>query len=301
MKAMNSELTQMKGEAVLRSLGETIEAWLRDGIDWSGLPEHLSEATQYGVLGGGKRLRPALVLLSCRSVGGDQHLALPAAGALELAHCFSLVHDDLPALDNDLLRRNRPTLHVHAGEAMAILAGDLNLTMAFAELARAELPDHERTMLVQELAKGTSDMVVGQVYDTLGGLPETLSSLEQVQLVHRNKTGALIRCACRMGAICGSATDEHLEALTMYGQAMGLMFQIVDDLLDVTQTADHVGKATGKDQESGKLTYPLVLGEEACRQEVDRLLTESLQAIMPLGQAGDQLASLAQFMAVRTR
>ena len=298
---MNSELTQMKGEALLKTLSETIEAWLQNGINWSGLPEHLSEATQYGVLGGGKRLRPALVLLSCRSVGGDQQHALPAAGALELVHCFSLVHDDLPALDNDLLRRNRPTLHVHAGEAMAILAGDLKLTMAFAELARAELPTHERTMLVQELAKGTSDMVVGQVYDTLGGLPETLSSLEQVQLVHRNKTGALIRCACRMGAICGSATDEHLEALTMYGQAMGLMFQIVDDLLDVTQTADHVGKATGKDQESGKLTYPLVLGVEACRQEVDRLLTESLQAITPLGQAGDQLASLAQFMAVRTR
>lgn len=298
---MNSELTQMKGEAVLKTLGETIEAWLQNGIDWSGLPEHLSEATQYGVLGGGKRLRPALVLLSCRSVGGDQQHALPAAGALELVHCFSLVHDDLPALDNDLLRRNRPTLHVHAGEAMAILAGDLKLTMAFAELARAELPAQERTMLVQELAKGTSDMVIGQVYDTLGGLPETLSSLEQVQLVHRNKTGALIRCACRMGAICGSATNEHLEALTMYGQAMGLMFQVVDDLLDVTQTADHVGKATGKDQESGKLTYPLVLGVEACRQEVDRLLTESLQAITPLGQAGDQLASLAQFMAVRTR
>lgn len=298
---MQHDLADRSGEAILREFSDTIEAWLDHGIDWSGLPTNLAEAGRYGVLGGGKRLRPALVLMTCRCVGGTIEQALPAAGALELVHCFSLIHDDLPALDNDLLRRNRPTLHVHAGEAMAILAGDLTLTMAFAELAKTDLPASKRVALVKELAQSTTDMVAGQVYDTLGGLPEDRSAIEQVQLVHQNKTGALIRCACRMGGICGDADADTMQALSNYGDSMGLMFQIVDDLIDVTQSAEHVGKATGKDAELGKLTYPEILGVDACHEQVERLLAEAIEAISPLGQAADDLAALARFMAIRTR
>ena len=298
---MHNDLADRSGELILKEFNDTIDAWLDHGIDWSGLPANLAEAGRYSVLSGGKRLRPALVLMSCSCAGGRVEQALPAAGALELVHCFSLIHDDLPALDNDLLRRNRPTLHVHSGEAMAILAGDLTLTMAFAELAKADLPAEKRIALVDELARSTTDMVAGQVYDTLGGLPEERSAIEQVQLVHQNKTGALIRCACRMGAICGNADTDTMRALTNYGDAIGLMFQIVDDLIDVTQSAEHVGKATGKDADLGKLTYPQVLGIDACHEQVKRLLQEAIEALSPLGDAAEDLAVLAKFMAIRTR
>lgn len=286
------------------SLGESaslVEHWLSTSVDWSRLPNHLAEAAQYGVLGGGKRLRPALVIQSCRAVGGHHNAALAAAAALELVHCFSLVHDDLPALDNDALRRGQPTLHIHAGEPMAILAGDLMLAMAFGLVADSNNTADVRSQLVSELAEGTSDMVAGQVYDTLGGLPEDLTPLEQVKLVHRNKTGALIRSACRMGGLCGNATADDLAALTVYGEAMGLMFQVVDDLLDVTQSSGHVGKATGKDAACGKRTYPGVLGEDACRNEIDRLLGEALDAVRILGPNGHSLGCIAELMAIRTR
>jgi len=274
---------------------------MADQVDWSSLPPHLAEAAQYGVLGGGKRLRPALVLTCCNAVGGSEQDALPAAAAIEFVHCFSLVHDDLPALDDDELRRGQPTLHVHAGEPMAILAGDLMLAMAFGLLSDSPCDADTRAALVGELAKGTSDMVAGQVYDTLGGLPEELDPIAQVRLVHRNKTGALIRAACRMGGLCGGAGHNTLAALTTYGEAMGLMFQIVDDILDVTQSAQHVGKATGKDAASGKRTYPGVLGEAACHNEVERLRDEAASAVAALGEPATALTALADLMAVRTR
>jgi len=298
---MTTTSTVQEGRDTLTRSGRVIERWLDESIDWSSLPSHLAAAAKYGVLGGGKRLRPTLVLHSCRAVGGTDSNALAAAGALELIHCFSLVHDDLPALDNDELRRGQSTLHIHSGEAMAILAGDLMLAMAFGIIAKSDAPGDVRAALVDELAGGTSDMVAGQVYDTLGGLPESLTPLEQVQLVHHNKTGALIRSACRMGGLCGGATELQMTILTTYGDAMGLMFQIVDDLLDVTQSAGHVGKATGKDAAHGKRTYPGVLGEEACRTEIDRLRAEAVRATEELGPAGRPLASIAELMAVRTR
>lgn len=286
---------------MLARSSEAIERWFQESIDWSALPTHLAEAARYGVLGGGKRLRPALVLRCCEAVGGNEAAALDAAAALELVHCFSLVHDDLPALDDDALRRGQPTLHIHAGEAMAILAGDLMLAMAFGIIAKATGSAEVRAALVEELAGGTSDMVAGQVYDTLGGLPDRLSPLEQVQLVHRNKTGALIRAACRMGGLCGGGDTSQMTALTTYGNAMGLMFQVVDDLLDVTQSAGHVGKATGKDAAGGKRTYPGVIGESACREDIARLQAEAVQAAETLGPAGRPLICIADLMAVRTR
>jgi geranylgeranyl pyrophosphate synthase len=298
---MTTTTTVQEGRDTLARSSEAIERWFEDSIDWSRLPNHLAKAARYGVLGGGKRLRPALVLECCRAVGGEDIDALDAAAALELVHCFSLVHDDLPALDDDALRRGQPTLHIHAGEPMAILAGDLMLAMAFGIIARSTATAEVRTSLVEELAGGTSDMVAGQVYDTLGGLPEELTPLEQVQLVHRNKTGALIRAACRMGGRCGGADESQMTALTNYGDAMGLMFQIVDDLLDVTQSAGHVGKATGKDAAGGKRTYPGVLGEEACGREIARLRVEAVEATESLGSTGRSLACIAALMAVRTR
>ncbi|CAN0597575.1 unnamed protein product, partial [Laminaria digitata] len=173
---------------------------IRAFIDSRSLPSNLSDALHYSVLGGGKRLRPALAWYSSIACGGNGEDALNAGTAVELIHAFSLIHDDLPALDNDDLRRGRPTLHIHAGEAMAILAGDALLSIAYEAALnhpRAELA----TRLSTELAQGTRAMIAGQVYDTLGGLPEAASDLEAVELVHRNKTGALLRASCRMGAI----------------------------------------------------------------------------------------------------
>ena len=289
------------GMDVITRPSELIQAYLETSIDWSLLPDNLAEAAKYGTLGSGKRLRPVLVILSCEAAGGRAEDALPAAAALELVHCFSLIHDDLPALDDDSLRRGRPTLHVHAGEPMAILAGDLLLAMAFGELTRMNMTPEQITSLVNELATGTRDMVVGQVYDTLGGLPEEQTPLEQLQLVHKNKTGALLRAACRMGAICASSDQNTLETLSRYGETVGLMFQVVDDLLDVTQSTEHVGKATGKDSALGKRTYPGLLGIEGSRQVVTDLMEQACNALETLGPSGKPLGDLCSFMAVRTR
>ncbi|MCH2133066.1 MAG: polyprenyl synthetase family protein [Phycisphaerales bacterium] len=295
-----AEATQTGMEIITRP-SSMMQAYLESSIDWDRLPPHLADAARYGTLGGGKRIRPVLVILSCEAAGGRAEDALPAAAALELVHCFSLVHDDLPALDNDVLRRGQPTLHVHAGEPMAILAGDLLLAMAFGELARMDMAANRVTALVDELASGTRDMVVGQVYDTLGGLPTDIEALEQIQLVHRNKTGALLRAACRMGAICAGAADAEIAALTTYGEAVGLMFQVVDDLLDVTQSTEHVGKATGKDSALGKRTYPGLLGVEGSQAVIDQLHQQAVAALEPLDSAGEPLRDLCRYMAIRTR
>ncbi|MEE2907323.1 MAG: polyprenyl synthetase family protein [Planctomycetota bacterium] len=293
--------TAHPGMDVITRPSEMIQAYLEAAIDWSFLPDNLAEAAQYGTLGSGKRIRPVLVILSCEAAGGRAEDALPAAAALELVHCFSLIHDDLPALDDDSLRRGRATLHVHAGEPMAILAGDLLLAMAFGELARMPLSPNQVTALVDELATGTRDMVVGQVYDTLGGLPDDCPPLEQLQLVHRNKTGALLRAACRMGAICAGTNDATHRIFTGYGEAVGLMFQVVDDLLDVTQSTEHVGKATGKDSALGKRTYPGLLGIEGSQKVVSQLRDQACSALEPLGPKGTALRDLCCYMAVRTR
>lgn len=271
-------------------------------IDAAQLPENLRQAVRYSALDGGKRLRPALVLLCCDAVAGQRRDALPAAAAIELIHCFSLVHDDLPAMDDDDLRRGKPTLHVHAGEAMAILAGDVMVSLAFEFISRADLDAQRRASLTAELAQATTAMIAGQVYDTLGGFAASESKpIDRLHLIHRNKTGALLRAACRMGAICGCATPAQLAALTRYGETMGLMFQIVDDLLDVTQSAEHIGKATGKDQSAGKLTFPGLLGVEASRREIARLRETAHDAINALGEPAQPLRDLCDAMAVRTK
>ncbi|MCH2136183.1 MAG: polyprenyl synthetase family protein [Phycisphaerales bacterium] len=290
-----------RGMALLESAAAKVESWMEAWPQWDQLPAALAQAGRYGVLGDGKRLRPTLVLTACEACGGDPDTAMPAAAALEMVHCFSLVHDDLPALDDDALRRGRPTLHVHAGEAMAILAGDLLLTQAFQMLATASWPDSTRAQLVRMLADDTVQMVAGQVYDTLGGCPQELSPVDQLRLVHGCKTGALIRGAVLMGAVVADADPDHKAALQDWGEAIGLMFQIVDDLLDVEQSEAHIGKAVGKDAAKGRPNWPQVLGIEASRREVDRLLQVSAHAIEPLGRAGEGLSNLACTLAVRTR
>ena len=265
------------------------------------LPEHLADATTYAVVNGGKRVRPALTLLCCEAVGGSRENALAAAIAIEYVHCFSLVHDDLPAIDNDELRRGKPTLHIHAGETMALLAGDLLLPLAFSQLAKSSCPPKQQIQLTNLLANATKDMVIGQVYDTLGGLPNTLEGLACIDEIHRNKTGALIRCACQMGAICGNANKEAYEAIDKFGEATGLMFQVVDDLIDLQGSEDHVGKAIGKDAEAGKATYPGAIGINASKHAINELHKQAVDALYTLGDIAETLRSFNVWLAHRTR
>ena len=275
-----------------------VEGALSAALDGHELAPRLREAMRYAVLGGGKRVRPILTLRACEAAGGSRGDAMPAAIALEMIHCFSLVHDDLPALDNDDLRRGRPTTHRAHGEALAILAGDA-LTSVALEVALAS--PVRGAQVAAELASATTAMITGQVYDTVGGLPGDPDPAARLRMIHDNKTGALIRCACRMGAVCASPDPARLEALTRYGQAMGLMFQVVDDILDETQSTAHLGKAAGKDRDAGKVTYPAVFGLETSLRHVQDLLGASLEALRPLGQAADPLRDMAHALATRTR
>ena len=287
---------------------ETIQAFLASFVEELDLPETLRSAIAYSLLGGGKRLRPVLAWASAEAVGGAGPESLPAGAGVELVHAFSLVHDDLPAMDDDDLRRGRPTLHVHAGEALAILAGDAMLTLAYRALERpgpgeAGPPDPGLTLaLSRELTTGTTAMIAGQVYDTLGGQDERLTARERLEQIHRNKTAALIRAACRMGAmrVLGRAEDPALDAITSYAEAIGLMFQVVDDLLDVEQTTATLGKRAGKDDAAGKLTYPGLLGVEASRAFALELRDRAIDALAPLGDRAGRLATLCRYLAERT-
>ncbi len=265
------------------------------------LPKNLQDAALYAVSGGGKRVRPALTLLCCEAVGGSWDEAMAAAVAVEYIHCFSLVHDDLPCIDDDNLRRGKATLHIHTNEAMAILAGDLLLPLAMQQISNGTLEPTLEAQLCHTLSKATVEMVRGQVYDTLGGLPEHLNDLEGLESIHRNKTGSLIHGACKMGALCGNATDDQLQAIDTFGHCIGLMFQIVDDLIDLHSPAHHVGKATGKDAAAGKTTYPGVLGVEKSKAAIEKLKKQAKTALKTLGKTGKTLQTFNVWMACRTR
>lgn len=282
----------------------TIERYLDSFSAALDLPPNLVEAVRYSLLAPGKRLRPLLAWHCCAAVGGQAQDSLPAAAAIELIHTFSLVHDDLPGMDDDDLRRGRPTLHKHTTEAMAILAGDAMLTLAFCAVAERTVDPMLAAALVKELGASTGAMIAGQVYDTLGGFAPDAAPADRLRMIHTSKTGALIRCACRMGAMCGlagRADGAMLDAISVYSEEIGLMFQIVDDLLDVTQTTDHLGKKAGKDVDAGKLTYPGVYGIERSRQEVREHEGRALAAVGGLGEEAKPLRELAAYMAVRTR
>ncbi len=267
-------------------------------------PARLAEAMRYSLLDGGKRLRPVLCLAFsdavARASNGGGEPANDAACALECIHTYSLVHDDLPAMDDDDLRRGRPTNHKVHGEAMAILAGDALLTDAFSLLASGSPAEQSlRGRLVAELAlaAGAGGMVGGQVLDIAEDRP---AELDYLQRLHRMKTGALIKAACRMGAIAGGADAQALDAAEIYGDAVGLAFQIADDLLDVTASAEAMGKPTGADAAAGRHTFPAVVGLERSRQMAKDHVARALAAVAPLEGADGPLAALARYSIERS-
>ncbi len=266
-------------------------------------PAPLAQAMAYSLLDGGKRLRPVLCLAFSdvvRNSTGQSEAVADAACALECIHTYSLVHDDLPSMDDDALRRGRPTNHKVYGEAMAILAGDALLTDAFVLLSSG--PENELAMrcrLVAELARaaGSSGMVGGQVLDIAEDRPSTLDYLNRL---HRLKTGALIKAACRMGVIAAGGSDAALNVAEVYGEAVGLAFQIADDVLDVTASAAAMGKATQADAAAGRHTFPAVVGLEAAKQLAAEHVAQAISAVKVLEGDAGPLAALARYAIERS-
>ena len=288
------------------ALARNVDDYLVAAFDRAAWPAPLDDAVRYAVLGGGKRLRPVLTLLACHAAGGSLDRGLPAAAAIELIHCFSLVHDDLPAMDDDDLRRGRPTLHIHAGEAMAILTGDLLMSLAFDLMLTGHVDDEQPPLdplvaaaCCRDLAAATSEMVVGQVYDTCDTFDPNADPLERLRITHRGKTAALFRAACILGGRLGGADEHERVRCRDFADAVGLMFQIVDDILDVTQTDEQLGKTAGKDAAAGKRTYPALLGLDASRAEVRRLADAAVDAGAPFGRRGEPLVRFVRFIAER--
>ncbi len=265
------------------------------------VPAHLLDAMRHGVLNGGKRLRPWLLSHSAALFGIDRERTLNAALAVELIHCYSLIHDDLPAMDDDDLRRGLPTVHRKFGEATAILAGDALLPLAFSLLAEPAChPDPAlRITLVSELAAGSgaAGMVGGQAMDLEG--EKTGLSLEQTDRMQAMKTGALIRTCVRMGAILGGASQKELAALTAFGEAAGKAFQLADDILDLTASPEQMGKATNKDAARAKPTLVSRIGLEAARRNLGDTVHHALSALMMFGPEADELRATARYFAER--
>jgi geranylgeranyl diphosphate synthase type II len=277
-----------QGERINRALDQLVP-------DESVAPDTIHRAMRYSLFAGGKRIRPVLALASAETVAASSPAIEVSAGALELIHTYSLIHDDLPALDNDDLRRGRLTCHKVFGEAMAILAGDALLTLAFQVLASMhQVEAARRVRIIQELAcaSGTSGgMIGGQVHDLEGeGKPPTAELLESI---HRAKTGALLRASVRIGAIHAGASESQLEALSSYGQHIGLAFQIVDDLLDVEQSSAELGKTAGKDAAQQKITFPAVYGIQVSHQMAEQELAGAHQALAGFGSEADPLRGIA--------
>jgi farnesyl diphosphate synthase len=279
---MNTSEFDLWMRAELDSVEQALRRWVPPGA-----PAGLGEAMRYGVLDGGKRLRPLLVMAACEAAHGDRSAALRASVAVELIHAYSLIHDDMPCMDNDVLRRGKPTVHVKFGEAQAMLAGDAMQALAFEVLTPAAADADAFAPLLQARlcgllarAAGHEGMAGGQAIDLASiGLP-----LNELQLrdMHRRKTGALLQASVLMGAACGEMPARGWDALSMYGAALGLAFQVVDDILDVTQASETLGKTAGKDEDLNKPTYVSVLGLEGARNQA-QALRERAQAALAGG------------------
>jgi geranylgeranyl diphosphate synthase, type II len=266
------------------------------------LPASLHGSMRYSVFAGGKRVRPVLMLAACETVGGKVEAAIPAACAMEMIHTYSLIHDDLPAMDDDDFRRGNPTNHKVYGEATAILAGDALLTEAFILLSRA---DHgadpaARLKVIHEIAcaSGSRGMVGGQVVDMESEGNHEID-VATLSYIHTHKTGALIRASVRAGAILGGATEEGLDALTRYGDAVGLAFQIADDILDVEGTTAELGKDAGSDEARGKATYPALMGLEASKARAQELVQMALDALEQFDERAEPLRQIASYIVKR--
>jgi geranylgeranyl diphosphate synthase, type II len=263
-------------------------------------PATLHKAMRYSLFAGGKRLRPILCLAAAEACGGLRAAAMPLACALECIHTYSLVHDDLPSMDNDDFRRGRATCHKVFGDGIAILAGDALLTIAFEIVAQAKgSRRYDVRALLHEIAvaAGSRRLIAGQVADLEAeGKPVTRA---QLRYIHQNKTAAILTSSVRLGAMSANATQKQLAAITEFGQALGLAFQVIDDILDVTQTSEKLGKSAGKDAAAQKATYPAVIGLDKSRAEAQRLTKKAHVALASFGHKAEQLHALANYLLER--
>jgi geranylgeranyl diphosphate synthase type II len=266
-------------------------------------PQSIHQAMRHSVFAGGKRLRPILCLESARMIAGCVPLGVEELGAaLEMLHTYSLIHDDLPALDNDDLRRGRPTCHKAFGEAIAILAGDALQTHAYEVLARLECPAEARVRIIAEIAHATGTlegMIGGQVMDLEA--EHTRADAKTLEYIHRSKTGALLTASVVTGGMYAGADEPQVASLRDFGMNIGLAFQIIDDVLDVTQTSEQLGKTAGKDTASEKATYPALFGIEASIKRADELVTKASTALDRFGERAETLREIAEFLVKRKK
>src|SRR3954468_16651988 len=263
-------------------------------------PATLHRAMRYSLFAGGKRLRPILCLATAEACQGKVDDALPLACAIECIHTYSLVHDDLPSMDNDDFRRGRPTCHKVFGEGIAVLAGDALLTIAFEIVSHAQpRRRYEMSMLLREIAvaAGSQKLIAGQVAD-LEAEGKNVKRRE-LQFIHQNKTAAILRSSVRLGAMSANADARKLAAITQFGQRLGIAFQVIDDILDVTQTSEKLGKSAGKDVAAKKATYPAVIGLDKSRAEARRLTAKAHGALAHFGRSGDRLREIAKHLLAR--
>ncbi len=283
-----------------RRVEKALDQWL-PALDQ--YPPGLMDAMRYSVFAGGKRLRPTLMLAAAESVGGDSEPVLPAACALECIHTYSMIHDDLPAMDDDDYRRGKPTNHIIYGEAMAILAGDGLLTHAFEILSSPDLAERFPPDILLQVSRcmataaGSTGMIGGQVVDMISEGQDV--ELSVVEYIHRHKTAALIEASTTIGGLLGGGNPEQVEALRNFGHQVGWAFQITDDILDIEGNAETLGKAVGRDVELDKATYPAVLGVEASRQRATALMQQGIETLSTFGDRAEPLRQIAIYIVSR--
>ncbi len=293
----------MKLEPYLKKKQEIVDRFLKSFLSAkktnSGCPKKLYKAMEYSLMAGGKKVRPILTIASYEAAGGRSKNIVPVAASLELIHTYSLIHDDLPAMDNDDFRRNKPTNHRVFGEAVAILAGDALLTEAFGIIASTPVKPEILIKIINELTQacGTKGMVGGQTADII--FEDKKISEKDLYYIHTHKTGALIRASILIGAIMAEAPSKMLHALSKYGEKTGLAFQIVDDILDVIGTKEELGKSTGSDIMKGKNTYPSLYGLEKSKIKAKKLIHDSLKAIENLDKKAEPLREIAKYILSR--
>lgn len=290
-------LDKLKEKAMI--IEEALESYMPKEDEY---PEMIHQAMRYSLLGGGKRLRPIMVMAAAEAVGGDQYKVLPVACAMEMIHTYSLIHDDLPAMDDDNYRRGKPTNHAIYGDAIAVLAGDALLTMAFEIMSKIQDPEIKPEAVLRVIneissAAGTRGMIGGQVVDICSENIEI--SGETLKYIHTHKTGALFKASLRAGAILCSATEEQISALTRYAYFLGLGFQITDDVLDIEGDEEKLGKAVGSDQKKKKSTYPSIYGIQEAKQMAREAVAESLLSLEHFDGKADLLRDISRFLLER--
>ena len=291
----------MKLDSYLRSRQKEVDRALDGYLPKATVkPATIHRAMRYSLFAGGKRLRPILCLAAAEACGGKIDAAMPLACALECIHTYSLVHDDLPSMDNDDLRRGRPTCHKVFGDGIAVLAGDALLTIAFeitADTQRSRRYDLREILREISAAASSQKLIAGQVADLEAEGKQI--NRAQLRFIHENKTAALIMTSVRLGAMSANATEQQLNAITEFGRALGLAFQVIDDILDVTQTSEKLGKSAGKDIAAHKATYPSVIGLDKSRAEAQRLTRKAHQSLSSFGTKADRLHALANYLLQR--